>query len=131
MSCAVSTVPACFKLHEALVGSRLSLPFRPCSFPDVKDIVLCNHNFFLSCFLLFYLLKALSDREIRKEFFICIRIPCFSGYQKYVKNIVELPLKYGLSVYFQKLQDCSVRGLKDSGKTHFDCISVHRHTSLF
>ena len=38
-------VLACFKLDEALVRPRLSFPLATPGGADVKDIVLCNHNF--------------------------------------------------------------------------------------
>jgi hypothetical protein len=40
-------------------------------------------------------LKALSDGEIRKEFFIHLKISCFSGYPKFVKNLNEPTLNQG------------------------------------
>ena len=59
-------VLARFKLYEALRGSRLTLPsLRP--FPDVKDVVLCNHNFFVLLFVNTKKVGQLSEGKSRHK----------------------------------------------------------------
>ena len=56
-----------FKLYEALRGSRLTLPSRSRSFPDVKDVVLCNHNFFVLLFVNTKKVGQLSEGKSRDK----------------------------------------------------------------